>query len=297
MLNVGQPFSQGTPEELEFVVANRKLAARYWTGKGTPILALHGWLDNANSFIPLLNAANAKQGSALGKRPVLALDFNSHGLSDPVPPGELMQFMSYLLDIETVTQTMGWDNYVLMGHSMGAVVSTWVAAAFPEKVEQLVAIDALGARVTDKGKVVATIRQAIEEHLELAAQPARIYASFEDAVKARMRSIFPVLEESARLLCERGMKQLSEGWVWRMDSRLRGASGVRLTKDEMIEVIEQIKCPTLFIGAKQGIAGMGHVADYLSVLPHKTEVWLEGKHHLHMDNAQAVLQAIDDFLL
>lgn len=297
MINLDQALVRRTSEELEFIVANRKLAARYWAGEGTPILALHGWLDNANSFMPLLNAANAKQGSALGKRPVLALDFNSHGLSDPFPPGELMQFMSYLLDVETVVQAMGWEHYVLLGHSMGAVVSTWVAAAFPEKVEQLIAIDALGARVTDEGKVVANIRQAIEEHQDLIAQPVRVYASFEDAVKARMRSIFPVLEEGARLLCERGMKQVPNGWVWRMDSRLRGASGVRLTKDEMVEITEQIKCPTLFIGAKQGIAGMGHVVDYLSVLPHKTEVWLEGKHHVHMDDAQAVLQVIDEFLL
>src|SRR5690554_3535952 len=267
------------PDELVFAVANRQLAARYWPGEGTPIVALHGWLDNANSFWPLIQAAKKNAFSPLAQRPILALDFNGHGLSDAFPEGELLHFMNYLLDVTTAVEAMGWERYTLMGHSMGAVVSSWIAAAFPERVAQFVAIDALGARVTEVGEVSSNIRKAIEE-----------------AVKARMRSMFPVEEESAYLLCERGMEQLEQGWAWRTDPRLRGTSGVRLAKEEMLEITSHIQCPTLFIGANQGIAGMGYVNDYLSTLKHKTEVWLDGKHHLHMDKPQEVLAAVDDFL-
>lgn len=284
------------PDELVFTVANRQLAARYWPGEGTPIVALHGWLDNANSFWPLIQAAKKNVLSPLAQRPILALDFNGHGLSDAFPEGELLHFMNYLLDVTTAVEAMGWERYTLMGHSMGAVVSSWIAAAFPERVAQFVAIDALGARVTEVGEVPSNIRKAIEEHHSLLAKAPRFYPAFEEAVKARMRSMFPVEEESAYLLCERGMEQSAQGWAWRTDPRLRGTSGVRLAKEEMLEITSNIQCPTLFIGANQGIAGMGYVNDYLSTLKHKTEVWLDGKHHLHMDKPQEVLAAVDDFL-
>jgi len=289
-------IQMSAPEELEFKVAYRRLAARYWPGEGTPVLALHGWLDNANSFLPLVQTAKASTTSALGKRPVLALDFNGHGLSDAFPAGELLHFMNYLLDVASVVKAMGWSHYTLMGHSMGAVVSSWVAAAFPEQVEQYIAIDALGARVAETGEVTANIRKAIDEHQSLIAKSPRIYNAFEEAVKARTRSMFPVEEEGAYWLCKRGMEQLEQGWAWRMDPRLRGTSGVRLTKEEMLEVTRNIQCATLFIGANQGIAGMGYVKDYLAVLNNKREVWVDGRHHVHMDNPQAVLAAIDDFL-
>lgn len=284
------------PKELEFHVANRRLAARYWPGEGTPLLALHGWLDNANSFWPLIQEAKANAASELGRRPILALDFNGHGLSEAFPKGELLHFMNYLLDVSTVVKAMDWQTYTLMGHSMGSVVSSWVAAAFPEQVEQFIAIDALGARVTNTGEVSSNIRKAMEEHDSLIAKAPRFYRSFDEAVKARIRSMFPVAEEGAYLLCERGMVQLDQGWCWRTDPRLRGTSGVRLTQEEMLEITQAIQCATLFIGANQGIAGMGYVKDYLAALTHKTEVWLDGRHHVHMDDPKAVLAAVDRFL-
>src|SRR5699024_10349829 len=165
---------------------------------------LHGWLDNANSFLPLVKLARSSASPELGKRPILALDFNGHGLSDTFPKGELLHFMNYLHDVASVVKTMGWQRYTLMGHSMGAVVSSWVAAAFPEQVEQFIAIDALGARVTETGEVSANIRKAIDEHQSLIAKSPRIYNAFEEAVKARTRSMFPVEEEEAYWWCKRG---------------------------------------------------------------------------------------------
>mgnify|MGYP006388282055 CR=1 FL=1 len=60
---------------LQWQVNNLQLAGLSWGEPGEkPLLALHGWLDNAASFIPLL--------PLLEKYHVVALDFAGHGGSE-----------------------------------------------------------------------------------------------------------------------------------------------------------------------------------------------------------------------
>ena len=63
-------------KEKKFHVFGQTLAALSWEGEGEPVLALHGWLDNAASYIPL---------AAEWSRTMVALDFSGHGHSDHRP--------------------------------------------------------------------------------------------------------------------------------------------------------------------------------------------------------------------
>lgn len=48
---------------------------------GQPILCVHGWLDNANSFKPLATALD------LDKYRLISMDLPGHGLSEHFPSG------------------------------------------------------------------------------------------------------------------------------------------------------------------------------------------------------------------
>jgi len=62
-------------KEIFIQTANLKLGAlSFGNPMETPVLALHGWLDNAASFIPLAQHLNETN--------LIALDFPGHGKSE-----------------------------------------------------------------------------------------------------------------------------------------------------------------------------------------------------------------------
>lgn len=70
-----------TPKEVKIPVKWGHVSGKLWGNENEqPILALHGWQDNAGTWdtlAPLLYK----------KRPILAIDFPGHGLSSWFPPG------------------------------------------------------------------------------------------------------------------------------------------------------------------------------------------------------------------
>jgi pimeloyl-ACP methyl ester carboxylesterase len=123
-------------EEVRLRLPHIELAAHlYGPEDGQPVIALHGWLDNAASFsrlAPLLPGLR-----------IVALDFAGHGHSDHRPPGASYAIWDYAHDVLQVAEQFGWQRFSLLGHSMGAIVSVLLAAAMPERIERLALIDGL----------------------------------------------------------------------------------------------------------------------------------------------------------
>ena len=125
-------------EELRIERADRTLAALAWGDpEQPPMLALHGWLDNAGSFsaiAPLL----AKDHY------VVAIDLRGHGRSSHLPPGVWYHYVDYFDDLRATLDRFGWARATLLGHSLGGTLASLFAAAYPERVEALLLVEALG---------------------------------------------------------------------------------------------------------------------------------------------------------
>lgn len=102
------------------------------------ILAMHGWLDNSNSF-SLLAPQLADRGFD-----IVATEHAGHGHSSHAPFGAVLSYSTYTEHAVAIMKELEWDSCLVLGHSMGAGVATSLAAAFPEKVEKLVLIEGLG---------------------------------------------------------------------------------------------------------------------------------------------------------
>ena len=114
--------------------ADGDLALHDFGGTGPTALLLHGLTANARS----LDAVVDDVGDLLH---LVALDFRGRGLSGPPQRGPAIP--GHAADAAAAIRAIG-GPVRLIGHSLGALVALWLAAAEPGLVERLVLIDGAG---------------------------------------------------------------------------------------------------------------------------------------------------------
>ncbi len=277
------------PEELRLSVPGLELAARaHGPADGPRVLALHGWLDSAASFdrlAPLLPGLR-----------LVALDLPGHGRSDHRPAGARYHFVDWPLDVAAAVAALGWDRFVLMGHSMGAGVASLLAASLGERVLRLVLLDGLAPGMTEPADAPARLATAITEHLA-PAPAARRYASFEEAAQRFARARSELTEAGAAALAPRAIRVDEGGASFASDPRLRGTSPLRLSRAHVEAFLARIRCPSLLVRPAAGMPIPEEAFAALTALvPDLRVAHVPGGHHAHLDDPAPTAAAIRDFL-
>lgn len=262
-----------------------------WGEPGAPrVLALHGWLDNAASFVPL--------APRLPGLDLVAPDLPGHGRSAHLPAGADYSFAGALHAVLDIADALGWDEFALLGHSMGAGIASLVAAGSPARVRRLVAIEALGALSESPGNTVRRLRDAVAATRALPGKKLRVFPDLEPAIRARMQAN-ELGEAAARLLVERGVRATDGGWQWSSDPRLTLPTMVRMTEAQVRNLVAGIECPTRVVYADPPQAYLPEPlrSERTALMPRGEQVVIRGGHHLHMEDPGAVAAAIGDFFL
>ncbi|MFT6990257.1 MAG: pimeloyl-ACP methyl ester carboxylesterase [Paraglaciecola sp.] len=276
-------------QDLDFPLANITLRG---IGYGDPtkpmILALHGWLDNAISFQPI--------AEYLSDYYILALDITGHGLSSHRSNGAHYHLIDFAYDLHELVESQGWQSFILMGHSMGGIISTIYASCFPEHVSKLISIESFGPMTKDAQSSPTQLRDSILSRLKAQQNEAKHPSSIERTVEARAK-VGDIKLESARLLITRNIREENEQLFFTTDRRLRTFSSLRMTESQAEAFVRNIQCPTLVITGTQGYESMRTVLHKrLNWVEDLTLAECEGYHHLHMDNPQPVAEKIIEFL-
>ncbi|MDM7860287.1 alpha/beta hydrolase [Alteromonas sp. ASW11-36] len=259
------------------------------------IVALHGWLDNAASFIPLLTEVTDYH--------IIALDWAGHGLSDHRPPGTDYQQFDYIDDLHQLLTEQKWENVILMGHSMGGILSSIYAATFPEMVRAVVSIDAMGP-ITTESSVAENLRTGVlSRHQRRAKRSIASPVPLTQLIDKRQQHT-ELSGELVELLIKRATRpvivEAGDGGtqvVWRTDSRLRNASLIRLTEQQAQELMTELSCPMQIIIADDGLLAKRGLWQQREQWFGSAEiVHLTGGHHLHMYNTEQIWAPIAAFL-
>lgn len=269
-------MAAGTAQRLQWQVHGLALEALAWgPADGRPVLALHGWLDNAASFAllaPLLAGCR-----------VIALDLTGHGRSARRSRDAGYQIYDDLPEIIAVADALGWHRFDLLGHSRGGIIAALLASAFPERVRTLVMLDAVAPEPLPEAAFPAQLRQAILDKQRLLGRQNRHFEALDDAVASRVRGGLD--ERAARMIAERNLDRSGTGFTWSTDPRLTGASMVKLSTGQVRAVLGALTMPVLLLLAShegRRLPGMEQLAR--DCIPDLRVEGIEGGHHFHMEH-------------
>lgn len=266
------------------------LEGLHWSRPGAPkVLCLHGWLDNAASFVPL--------SAFLKDFDLLALDFAGHGFSSHRPATSRYYFADNLFDLDLVLQQMGWKHCHVIGHSMGAGVASCLAAALPEMVDRLVLLDSIGVYTLPADQTAQQLKSSMIS-VRKSRSFLKPYESIEEAMRARQKNS-PLSDEAARLLCERALEHTGDFYQWRTDPRLNWRSPSLLTDAQALDLLAAIRADTLVMTSPAVLNHLGEnrMKERLAAIQSCQHTFIDGHHHFHMEQAEQAGAEIGRFLL
>lgn len=123
-----------TPSESRMVdVGDISLHVRRYDGNGPEVLLIHGITSSARDFDPVID------GLADAMTPI-TVDLRGHGESEKPATG--YHYDDYARDLVRLLDALGMDEPIILGHSLGGILTLWWAMAHPSAGRALIIEDA-----------------------------------------------------------------------------------------------------------------------------------------------------------
>lgn len=292
-------------EEVRFDLPHIRLNGK---SIGTPspdktcVLFLHGWLDNAASFDSLI----AQIGDHLTVTQaqscyLLSLDLAGHGLSAHKSIDNFYAFHEYIIDLDQLLKQLDYDRLILVGHSLGSLISAAYASAFPDKVTGLVLIEGLLPLHEAADKSAQRLRMGLASiDRALHKKTPKGYTCFEQGLLHRSQhNLLPA--ELIEPIVRRGLvlNQVTHLWQWRYDSKLKANSLYRMTQAQAVSLISDIRSPCLIVLGESGFFPKDKDAHFLlgyNVLHNADYAYVKGGHHCHLESPMQVASLLVEFI-
>jgi len=258
---------------------------------GPALLLLHGITQRWQAFLPLLPQLTQTHH-------VFAPDFRGHGLSGRVKDGYRGEDYSHDI-LEFIDQAIK-EPVIIFGHSLGGMVSVYVAGQRPNLVRALIVGDSwfFGGNVNRTmyvemfQKTLAALLSTRDfEQLRRILPEITLHSPVYGEVPMKA---FPKFDEPYMTAWARSLSQLDPE-VLSMTLERRGIEGWRPE-----EFLRNIKCPTLLMQADPKMGGLMSDADVTrarELLADSQFVRMDGiGHSLHMSEAGPVLRVLGNFL-
>jgi pimeloyl-ACP methyl ester carboxylesterase len=276
-------------KEIEFSLGSKKIAALTNGNEQAPLLlCLHGWLDNAASFQPLM--------PYLAEFHVIAIDWPGHGFSSYRSEDAHYHFIDWVYDLVKLFQSQQWSEVNIVAHSMGGMIASVFAAAFPEQIKSLSLIDSIGLLALSSEKTTTQLRAGMLSRLSRSDNNIRYHPNIASAIEARTL-VSDLTAANAELIVNRGIEYTEKGYKWRSDSRLRATSPYRFTMPQAKQIIADVKVPAQLLHGNKGMEMVTVGLKEFSALFNSLEIHeLAGGHHVHMEQPEQVAKLIAKFV-
>jgi 3-oxoadipate enol-lactonase len=130
-----------------------------------PLLLVHGFTGAKEDFTPWLEPLAEAGWHAV------APDLRGHGASSQPAAESDYSFQLMAADLLGLADALGWDSYVLLGHSMGGMVAQVMACTAPGRLDGLILMDTSHGplRNLDPDLVQAAVSIAADQGMDVLA--------------------------------------------------------------------------------------------------------------------------------
>ncbi len=253
----------------------------------TPILCVHGWLDNHGSFLPLIEH--------MPPLPWIAIDLIGHGKSSWRSTESFYGFEDYICDLALWIETYAKNSKIhLVGHSLGASIVSILAGLYPDSVESLVLFDGAGPLVSDMDTMCEQFRLSIQQFLN--PRSLRTYNSLETITAGRKKK-HHITAETCAVLAKHGTISKPDGTCqWSFDPKLLSLSPFQMSDEEVIAILKNISAPTLFVRPLEGYPYPEELMQRrLHALKNLQYTCTPGGHHAHCDRPKENATILSNF--
>ncbi|HLQ24552.1 MAG TPA: alpha/beta hydrolase [Acidiferrobacterales bacterium] len=247
------------------------------------VVILHGFLDLAWSFervaVPLA-----------GHYHVIAPDFRGHGDSEHVSRGGYYYFPDYTADLARLLPKLTQKKLYVVGHSMGGIVASYFAGAFPERVARLALLEGIGPPASRAEDAPDRLLAHIRTVDEVRARPRTLLPSIE-AARQRLLRAHPKLDPGwAGILAERSTKPAPEGppasRIWKFDPLHKTRSPFVFEVAQFAAFVGRIQCPVLMVDGAQSNLAFAHDPERQALYPNHTVETMATGHMMHLERPQ-----------
>ncbi|MCZ4317628.1 alpha/beta hydrolase [Aequorivita viscosa] len=196
-------------------------------GKGPAIVLLHGFLESATMWEPLIPQFATN-------RTVITIDFPGHGKSGVITEIHTMELMAQVVD--EIVKHLQITSATFLGHSMGGYVALAYAELFSEKVEKLILLNSSPvadseARKTNRNRALKVIEKSPKAYISMAISNLIAESSREEFIAE-----IEALKLEAYTFPVEGIKAAIKGMRDRKD---RTEILKNLTKDKYVILAEE----------------------------------------------------------
>ncbi|KAL7643378.1 UNVERIFIED_CONTAM: hypothetical protein RMT77_006670 [Armadillidium vulgare] len=287
--------------EIKISTSYGHLAIKVWNeyGQKTPILALHGWMDNAGTWdnlCPLID----------NDYPIYALDFPGCGLSSHPPTDVGTYFTDHLVIVHKVINHFKWKKLILLGHSMGGATSLLYAGAFPDKIEKVISIDSFRPITAEASEQCSVTARSLRELSKAAKKQVTQNPRYEynEIVQKLVESYGGDFNEDAAktLLIRNSVRHEDGKFSFTYAPILKVPSTIVLTFEHAFSFLSNITSDLLIIKAADSpfhgrkTNNKKLFNSYKKTSSNFVFEVLDGGHHLHLITPHPVAEVINRFL-
>ena len=264
------------------------LAVKTWgEASSPPILALHGWLDNAATFDNLVPFFPDCYW--------ICPDLPGHGLSEHGGKATEYLIWDYCVEVMALADAMSLEKFTLLGHSMGGGIANLLCALFPARIEKLILLDAIGTITIPAADALNQMRMGLSQRIGQPKRKPGYFTTREEAIAARAKK--GVDRDGAALLGARGISESAKGFYWHHDQRLRRRSLLSFSDEQIVPFLREIICPVLLITSKQAVLRKEIIKQRASLIRNIEIKHFPGGHHQHLDgDIETIAGPIKQFL-